>query len=46
MSAVLRFHGIPPQLQHRVIDGIEFYWSQRYGLQDQELVSILPPRYV
>jgi hypothetical protein len=46
MSAVLRFRNVPAHLQHSVIDGIEFYWSQRYGLHDQELASILPPRCV
>ena len=44
MGAVLRFHGVPTSLQQRITDSIEYYWSQRYGMQDRELLELLPPR--
>jgi hypothetical protein len=45
MGAVLRFHSVPPALQQRITDSVEYYWSQRYGVQDRELLALLPPRY-
>ena len=44
VSAVLRFHDVPTALQQRVTDSIEYYWSQRYGVQDRSLVNLFPPR--
>ena len=44
VAAVLRLHGVPASLQRRVADSIEYYWAQRYGVQDRELLTTLPPR--
>eukprot|EP00892_Ulva_mutabilis_P000659 jgi/Ulvmu1/10594/UM065_0048.1 len=42
--AGLKFHDIPAPLTSRVLDSIEYYASQRYGVQDQDTLQVFPHR--
>lgn len=42
--AALKFHDIPTPLTNRVLNSIEYYASQRFGMQDIDTVQKLPYR--
>lgn len=46
VTGAFRFHDIPVQLTSRVLNSIEYYASQRYGMQDLDTVRKLPHRLV
>lgn len=44
VMAGLKFHDIPAPLISRVLDSIEYYACQRYGMQDQDTLAVFPYR--
>lgn len=43
-TSALRFYDVPPVLQERVIDSVEYYWAQQSGAVDAEVAPLLPDR--
>jgi hypothetical protein len=44
VTASLRFYDVPPDLQARVIDSLEYFWAQQSSNDDSELIPLFPER--